>query len=76
VLARLRRVIKLGERLGDFVATVTLRRVGKVVEIRAGVHDSRGDFACRIRQGDGRHAINVLVHQLASRLHQQALIRA
>ncbi len=76
VMSRLRRVIKLGERLGDFFATITLRRIGKVIEIRADVHDARGDFDCRVRQGDWRHAVNAMIHLLTSRLHQQSLARA
>ncbi|HLL88295.1 MAG TPA: hypothetical protein VK324_03235, partial [Tepidisphaeraceae bacterium] len=53
----LRRAVKLGERLGNFVLKLTLRRTGRGVEVRAAVHDRAGDFALRTRQGDARAAL-------------------
>lgn len=52
VMAWLRRAMKLGQRLGDFVMTVTLRRSGKSVEATAIVHDSAGDFGLKTREHD------------------------
>jgi hypothetical protein len=71
----LKRVQRLGQRLGDFVLTITLHRSGKAYEVTAVVHDRAGDFDCRRRQGDWRTAVRELVRDLSARLHQQFLER-
>ena len=42
----LKRVQRLGERLGNFVLTITLQRSGRHFEVNARVHDAAGDFDC------------------------------
>ena len=37
----LKRVQRLGERLGDFVLTITMRRSGRNYEVKAAVHDAK-----------------------------------
>ena len=69
----LKRVQRLGERLGDFVLTITMRRSGRNYEVKAAVHDAAGDFDCRSRQHDWRSALRELVRSLTSRLHSQRL---
>ncbi len=71
LMAWLRRAIRLGERLGNFVLTVSLRRSGKFFEAQAQVHDSAGDFHVRARQHDWRHAVRNLVRDLAMKLSKQ-----
>jgi hypothetical protein len=73
VMAWLRRAIRMGERLGHFILTVSLRRCGKVIEVSANVRDSAGDFAVRIRQHDLHYAMRKMAHALASRLNMQRL---
>ena len=48
----LKRVTRLGERIGDFVIKITMRQCGRVCEVIASIHDSAGDFVCRSRQCD------------------------
>lgn len=72
----LRRAAKLGQRLGDFVLNISLHRAGNQYEVRAAVHDTCGDFDCRLRQRDWRSAMRHLVAMLTARLHQQCIARA
>jgi hypothetical protein len=72
----LRRSLRLGARLGGFVLTITLHRIGRLYEVRANVHDRAGDFDCRSRRRDWRAACRELSKMLAGRLHDQNLHRA
>ena len=74
VMTWLKRVQRLGQRLGDFLLTITLRRTGRAYEVTASVHDRAGDFDCRSRQGDWRTALRQLIRDLSARLHQQTLL--
>jgi len=71
----LRRAVRLGERVGDFALTVSMERIGRRYEARALVHNSAGDFDCRSRHTDWRNAARDLASSLASRLHEQQLLR-
>jgi hypothetical protein len=73
LMAWLRRALRLGSRLGEFVLVITMHRSGKQCEVRATVHDAAGDFVCRSRQHDWRDAMRDLVHSLVNRLHEQCL---
>ena len=72
----LRRSLKLGSRLGNFALTITLRRTGRVYDVRANVTDTSGGFDCHTRRYDWRTAIRDLTRVLTARLHQQCLRRA
>ena len=72
----LKRCLRLGERLGDFILNLSLHRRGKQFEARAMVHDSAGDFRCRARRSDWRSALRELARLLSVRLHDQRLGRA
>ena len=74
-MTALRRCLRIGERLGNFVLSITMRRCGKQLEIKAAVHDRAGDFSLRTRQGDWRGAVRELSRQLMAMLHQQYLSR-
>lgn len=76
LMAWLRRSIRLGERLGDFLLTITMRKVGGAFVVSADVHDAAGDFTCRCRGGDWRGTLRSLVQLLNQRLHDQCLMRA
>ena len=41
LFAWLRRAIVLGERVGDFLLNISVRRVGRMFEMRADVHEMR-----------------------------------
>lgn len=73
VMGWLRRVIKLGQRLGGFLLQITLHRVGRQYEVQANVKDSAGSFHCRLRMRDWREAVRDLAHRLYVKLHQQQL---
>lgn len=75
MMAWLRRSLRLGNRLGDFVMTITLRRIGRVFDVRASVTDACGSFACHSRRHDWRTAVRDLARSLAARLHGQCLRR-
>src|SRR5258708_39420006 len=68
LMSWLKRVLRLGERLGDFVLTITMHRTGRSYEVKAAVHDAAGDFDCRCRQQDWRSALRDLVRSLVVRL--------
>jgi len=69
----LRRAIRLGERLGDFVLNLRLVRVGRLYEARAAVHSSAGDFACRSRGRSSVDACREIARQIVMMLHRQHL---
>jgi hypothetical protein len=71
----LRRSLKLGSRLGNFALTITLRRSGRMYDVRANVSQSKGAFDCHTRRHDWRNAVRDLVRMLTTRLHQQCLLR-
>ncbi len=71
----LKRAVRLGERVGDFMLTVSMERTGRRYEARALVHNSAGDFGCRVRQRDWRTAARDMASSLASRLHEQQFQR-
>ena len=73
VMAWLRRALRLGQRIGDFMLTLSLHRIGRGYEVQARVHDSAGDFGLRTRQSDWREAIRQIVSMLTRRLHDQRL---
>jgi hypothetical protein len=66
----------MGQRVGRFVLTLTLKRTGRMYEAQAHVHDKAGSFDCRERQTDVIAAIRNLVRALTNQLHLQALARA
>jgi len=69
----LRRAQKLGAQVGNFLLTIQFHRVGHLTEVRAQVHNSAGDFTCRIRRSSWSDAMREIAHQLAARLHSQRL---
>src|SRR4051812_14526144 len=73
LMAWLRRCLRIGSRLREFVLEIRMYRIGKHVEVKASVHDTVGDIAIRTRQSDWRHALRDLVRQLAPKLHGQYL---
>ena len=76
LIASFRRALRLGSRLGDFLLTISIRRVGRLFELRADIHDAYGDFRCRSRQNDWRAALRDLSRSICLGLHQQCLQRA
>ena len=75
LMSWLKRVLRIGERLGDFVLKITLHRTGRFYEMKATVHDAAGDFDCRCRRHDWRTALRDLVRSVSVRLHGQYVQR-
>jgi hypothetical protein len=76
IAALLRRCVRLGKRLGGFILNISMRRSGRIYEIRADVRDRVGNFHCRSRQNNWQDALRDLARTLALRLHDQRLQRA
>jgi hypothetical protein len=76
VMASLRRAMKIGQRLGNFMLDLRMSRCGRNYEVRAIVRDSAGEFTCHSRRHDWRGAIRELTRMLVSRLHQQWIMRS
>ena len=72
----LKRVTKMGERVGHFMLNLSLHRSGKSIEVTASVHDTAGTFDLRARSHDWKTAARNLIKMLASRLHGQLVLRA
>jgi hypothetical protein len=75
LMAWLRRSLKLGRRLGNFLLNITLKRVGKTYDIYARVRDTAGDFTCHARRHDLRNVFRDLARMLSTRLHTQCIVR-
>jgi hypothetical protein len=66
----------MGSRLGGFLLHITLHRTGRGYEVQARIHDSAGDFHCRARQNDWRHALRDLIRSISGYLHRHCLHQA
>jgi hypothetical protein len=75
MMARLKRVIRLGERLGQFVMRITLHRVGRMVEMVAKVRDRFGEFTVRARASNWASALHSFVTDTFRQLHTQSVHR-
>jgi hypothetical protein len=69
----LKRAVHLGERIGDFILRITVRRVGRCWQMRASAHDRAGDFVCRTRGSTWREACRDLCRAIANQLHSHRL---
>jgi hypothetical protein len=76
IMTSLKRATKMGERLGQFVLNLTLKKCGKAYEVCASVNDSVGRFALRARSHDWRTAARNMVRMLVTRLHDQLIMRS
>ena len=74
IMAWLRRSLKLGRQIGNFVLKMTIQRSGKSFEVRAQVSDGAGEFTCRSK-GDLMDACREVTHKLNLQLHKQRLQR-
>ena len=75
LMARLKRIVRLGERLGAFVLKLGFRRSGRHVEVVAQVQDRIGKFACRTRKSTLQDALRDMISQVQASLHAHQLRR-
>jgi hypothetical protein len=68
LMSWLRRSLKLGQRIGDFALTLSMRRCGRQTEVWAKVTDRVGNFHCHARQSDWRYAVRDVIRSLSIRL--------
>jgi hypothetical protein len=76
LLAWLKRAINLGEKVGNFLLDITVRRVGRCFEMQASVHDAAGDFQCRIKGQTWRDVCRWIARTIAVKVHAQRLALA
>ncbi len=57
LMAWLKRAARLGQRLGNFLLHITLKRVGRSYEVNVSVHDTAGDFHMRMKRHDWQDAV-------------------
>jgi hypothetical protein len=76
--AWLKRAVHLGERVGDFVLRISIRRIGRAYELVASVHDATGDFGCRSRGQTWRDVCREIARIISVRLrgHRQIALAA
>ena len=75
LMSWLKRAMRFGERMGNLAISITLHRVGRLVEVRADVADGHGVIAFRARQNDWRDAARRLVRMLTGYLHDRGIHR-
>jgi hypothetical protein len=71
----LKRVARLGQRLGNFNLRITLSRVGNQLHAVAACRDRAGEFTCRTRQRDIHYMMRELIRRISAQLHLQTLQR-
>ena len=76
LLSWLKRAVHLGERVGDFILTITVRRVGRLYQMQAAVKDRAGKFVSRARGQTWRDVCREIVRTVAVKLHNQRLALA
>ena len=69
----LRRSLRLGQRIGSFLLTISMKRIGRQYQMLATVKDRCGQFECRCRSTDMRNAMRDLARSVRNRLHDQCL---
>jgi hypothetical protein len=73
VLTWLRRTLRLAQRVGGFLLSISMKRVGKFYEVSVAAKDSIGSMTGRARRHDWRDALRDLVRRLTQWLHAQHL---
>lgn len=76
LMSRLKRSIRLGDRLGNFVMNLKLRRTGKHVEMIARGKDRFGEFGARARGSSWIDAMHSIVREVLRELHNHVIRRA
>ncbi|HMO24710.1 MAG TPA: hypothetical protein PKB10_00420 [Tepidisphaeraceae bacterium] len=75
-LSHLRRLIKIGERIGNFVLRITLRRTGRATEAQVLVQDAAGEAALRCRGQSLRDALRQIVRELRALMQKHRIVAA
>ena len=73
LLSWLKRTAHLGERVGNFLLTITVRRSGRGYEMAAAGRDAAGEFSCKTRGRTWRDVCREIVRSLSALLHGHRL---
>jgi hypothetical protein len=73
LMSWLKRAIRFGDRMGNLVISISMHRVGRLVEMRAGVRDVSGTVVFRNRQSHWNDAARNLVRMLTGYLHDRVV---
>jgi hypothetical protein len=76
LMAWLKRSLRMGQRVGNFVLTISMQRIGKSYEVRVDAKDAIGTLQCRSKRHDWRDAMRDLVKRLTFWLHEQQIQHA
>ena len=71
LMSWLKRAMRFGDRMGNLVISITMHRVGRAVEMRAGISDQKGTVVFRDRQTHWHDAARNLVRTLTAYLHDR-----
>ncbi len=75
LMSWLKRAMRFGQRMGNLAISITMHRVGRLVEVRANVADGNRVIAFHSRRTDWRDAARQLIHMLTGHLHDRAIHR-
>lgn len=70
LMTRLRRAMKLGQRIGKFTLNLTMNRCGKCCEILLSCQDKLGAMTVKVKRHDWKDALHDAVHRLENWLHE------
>ena len=73
LMAWLKRATRIGQRLGNFLLQITMKRTGRSYEVNCTVQDSAGNFNLRMRRHDWRDAVRDLSRMICVKLQGQRL---
>jgi hypothetical protein len=76
LMSRLKRTLRLGDRIGQFAMKLSMRRFNGRIEMTARVHDRYGDFTCRTRGSTWTDAVRDIVRMVQAAVHGHGLRRA
>jgi hypothetical protein len=73
LMAWLKRAMRIGQRLGNFLLQITMKRTGRSYEVNFAVQDSAGNFNLRMKRHDWRDAVRDLSRMICVKLQGQRL---
>jgi hypothetical protein len=73
LMSWLKRAMRFGNRMGNLVISISMHRVGRLVEMRAGVQDESGTVVFRNRQSHWNDAARNLIRMLTAYLHDRVV---
>ena len=69
----LKRALRMGQRMGNFLLQISMKRIGRSYEVVVHVRDAAGDFHMRMKRHDWRDAMRDLSRMICVRLQGQRM---